>query len=232
MLGKNNWYRDEDKTFAEAQVMGKPVFLYFCHDACIACKDIEMMIHQDQDLADLIQNHFIGLRITQDMTVMFQRYKIDLVPTFIVAGPDGTEYERFADLIGHDDLAALCLFALGKYCHDRNDTDAAQQHMEKLVDTYPHSPYAPEAIFLRGAYRYLISEDPAHLKTALFMLGKNHPGSIWVRRSLVLHLHHSSVADWDNYRKQHRDYWKSKEAYLKAYFTYHNGPSIHHLETV
>ena len=231
MLDKNGWHTDAETAFAEARHTEKPVLLFFGSNLC-SCNQIKTDLHQEGPLANLIRNELIGLHITTDTPDLFQTYAIKNIPTFIVAKADGIEYARSVDANTADDLTAFCLLALGKIAHEHGETARAQQFMDRLVSAYPQSLQAPEGAFLRGVYRYMTSQDPVHLKASLFMLGKNYPGSIWVRRSLVLHLHHSAVADWDACRKQHLDYWETQDAFLKAYFTYHNGPSIHHFDTI
>jgi len=230
-MHKNNyeWYSRVDRGFEEARRVGKPVLLFFYSETCFFCNQMDMVVYPQQNVADLIQGEFVPVRITPDNPDVFRAYAVNTVPAFIVTGTDGVECERRSGSLDAEALVAFCLLALGKFYHDLHETQKAQQYMERLINSYPQSPHAPEAVFLQGVYRYLISEDPVHLKTSLFALVKNYPDSIWVRRSLVLHCHPSTVADWDAYRKKRRDYWESRDAYLKAYFTYYNGPSGHQI---
>jgi len=228
MPGENDWYTNTDKAFEEARRTEKPVFLFFCNDTCVSCNQIDSDIFTQNPLSDLIKSEFVALRMTSDAPDVFHNYAVKNVPAFVIAGTDGLEYERCSDIFDAEGLAAFCLLALGKVYHDRNEAETAQQHVERLINSYPQSPHAPEGVFLRGVYRYIASQDPMHLKASLFMLGKNYPDSIWVRRSLVLHFHPSTVVDWEAYRRQRRDYWESQDAYLKAWCTFYNGPSGHH----
>jgi hypothetical protein len=227
MLDKNGWHMNAEQAFADARRTEKPVFLFFGSNLC-SCNQMKTDLHQEGPLAELIQSELIGLHITTETPDLFQTYAVKNVPTFIVANADGIEYERSVDVNTADDLAAFCLLALGKFAHDHGETARAQQFIERLVSSYPQSLQAPEGVFLRGVYRYMASQDPMDLKASLFMLGKSYSGSIWVRRSLVLHIHPSTVVDWEVYRRQRRDYWESQDAYLKAWCTWYNGPSVHH----
>ena len=224
------WLSNVGEGFEFARVNNKPLFLFFCSETCFFCHRTDMVVYSRQNVADLIQSEFIHVRLKPERPDVFRSFTVNKVPAFIVTDADGLECERCSGFHEAEALAAFCLIALGKFYYACHKIEKAQIYLERLISSYSRSIYAPEAVFLLGIYRYLTTHDPAHLKTSLFSLAKNYPDSIWVRRSLVLQCHPSTVTEWDIYQRQHRDYWKSQDAYLKAYFTYYNGPSDHHLK--
>jgi len=225
-----SWRSSIDEGLQDAHTSGKPFFLFFCSETCFYCHRMNMAVYPQQNVADLIRGEFVPVRITPATPELFGIYAVNTVPAFIVSGTDGMECERHAGFLDAEALTSFCLLALGKYYHDRREIEKAQQYIERLIIAYPQSAYAPEAVFLQGVYCYLTSHDPACLKTSLFALAQNYPDSIWVRRSLILHCHPTTINEWEVYQRQHLDYWKSQDAYLKAYFTYYNGPSDHHIK--
>lgn len=234
MMRKNNyeWYANVDRGLEEARRIDKPAFMFFCSATCFYCNRMNTDVYTQKHVFDLIHSEFIALRITPETPDVFRTYAVKNVPAFIVAGTDGLEYERCSGFLKAEDLEAFCLLALGKFYHNRGETKNAQQYMERLISTSPQSLHAPEGLFLCGVYRYMTSQDPLQLRESFLMLAKSYPGSIWVRRSLILHFFPSAVIDWEAYRKQRRDYWESDDAYLKAYATYYNGPSGHQIKGV
>ena len=232
MNEKFEWYSSIDKAMAEAQKTGKPVFLFFCSDTCFYCNQMDIVVYKQKTISDLIRNEFLAVRISADTPDVFRTYRINNVPAFIIVGTNGFEYERYWGILDADSLAAFYLLALGKSYQDRNETEAAQQYLERLISTYPQSLHAPEGLFLHGLYRYMTSQNPMDLKKSFLKIAKIYPDSIWVRRSLVLYFHPSAVKDWEDYHKRRLDYWESKDAFLKAYATYYNGPSNHQIKDI
>ena len=183
-----------------------------------------MVVYKQESVSNLIRDEFVAVRITPETPEVFRTFAVNNVPTFIIVGADGFEYERCSGFLDADGLVAFCLLALGKVYYDRHEKATAQRYLERLLLTYPQSPYVPEGIFLRGICLYLISQDPTHLTESFLHLSENHPDSIWTKRSLVLHFHPSAVFDWDAECRQHRDYWDSQDAFAKCFATYFNWP--------
>jgi len=114
MNEKLEWYPSIHKAMAEAQWTGKPVFLFFCSDACFYCNQMDMVVYKQKALSDLIRNEFLAVRIGTDTPDVFRAYRVNNVPAFIIAGTDGFEYERYSGFIDANGLAAFCLLALGR----------------------------------------------------------------------------------------------------------------------
>jgi len=191
---------------------------------------MDMVVYPQQNVAELIQNEFLPIRLTPETPDVFRAYAVHTVPAFVVTDADGLECERRSGFLDAEGLASFCLLALGKFYHDHHATEKARQYLERLISAHPKSIDAPESIFLRGVYQYIVSQNPLRLRDAFLMLAQNYPDSVWVRRSLVLYFHPSAITDWEDFRKRRLDYWESKDAFLKAYATYYNGPSGHQIK--
>ena len=226
----NKWYSSFDCGLEEARKADKPIFMFFCSETCFYCNQMDIFIYKQKEVSTFIQSEFVTLRLTPDTPDPFRTYNVKNVPTFIVAGTDGLEYNRRSGFLEAEELMAFCLLALGKIYYNRNQLESAHRHMEKLAVNYPRSIHAPEGIFLRGLYRYMTTKDPVHFRESFLMLANSYPESIWVKRSLILYCHPSAVIDWDADCKERRDYWESPDAFVKCYATIFNGPSAHQIK--
>jgi hypothetical protein len=60
---------------------------------------------------------------------------------------------------------------------------AAEGILQRVIDGYPGSMAAPEAVYLRAVARFRQDHDSAHLKSAHLTMVKDYADSIWVERT-------------------------------------------------
>lgn len=216
----NEWFSSVDEGYGEARRLARPVLLYFYSNTCFYCQRFSMVVYRQQEVFDLVGNEFVGVRVSPETPDLFRAYAVSHVPAWVVTGADGFEYERLSGFRDKEEFSAFCLLALGKFYHDRGESETAQRHLERLVFNHPQSPYAPEGFFLHGLCSYLNTRDPQHFKDAFQKISQTHPESPWCKRSLVLYAHPSAVVDWDAARRQNRNYWDSEDAFAKCFATY------------
>ena len=120
--GEFDWFTDDiDGAFAEAQAVGKPVFIDFTGYTCTNCRDMEANVFPHPSVAEQFNEKYVLLRLyTDDLPdgVEFQRYQLQLtgttaLPTYAIVDPhdralvrkvSGTlSVERFAGFLqsGH-----------------------------------------------------------------------------------------------------------------------------------
>ena len=72
---------------------------------------------------------------------------------------------------------------MAKVHFDQDDFDAALSGFERVLNEYPQSDAAPEAVYLRGVSRYKKTHNAAPLKEAYEELQKTFPSSEWAKRA-------------------------------------------------
>ena len=220
IMNINKWLSSVKGGFEEAKRQAKPVLLYFCSDTCYFCQQISMIVYRHEEVSNLIDQEFIAVQVTTEMTDVFWEYSVNCVPAWIVVDVDGFIYARCYEYFNAEEFWAFCLLALGRFYCDQGKIEAALHHLKKLLATHPQSPYAPEAFFLRSLCFYINTRNPQHFKDAYLEISHTHPNSIWCKRSLVLYAHPHIIVDWDATRRQHCNYWDSEDAFTKCFATY------------
>ena len=207
----NEWREDIKLGFEEAEVMGKPILMFFYSPACYFCQQMERSAFSRKEILTRLTEEFVLLRITPNAPADFRTYNIKATPAFLILGPTGMEFERFTGFLDAQSLMAFCLLGLGKWRYDLGQADIAQYHVEELTSQYPGSIHAPEGFFLRGIYRYQTTKDRSHLRESYDTLARQYPDSPWVKRSRLLHLYPCAFFKWEAYRNQGWAYWEDHQ---------------------
>ena len=89
------WYEDVDEAFAEAQTVGKPVFIDFTGYTCTNCRQMESTVFIHPTILERFENDFVLLRLYTDdfdKGPDLQRYQLGLtgtvaLPTYAIVEP-------------------------------------------------------------------------------------------------------------------------------------------------
>ncbi|SHK15480.1 protein-disulfide reductase DsbD family protein [Rhodothermus profundi] len=92
-----SWHEEVETAFAEAQAIGRPVFIDFTGYTCTNCRQMEATVFPHPEVARRLQNDFVRLRLyTDDASVgpEWQRYQLQLtgtvaLPTYAIVAPAG-----------------------------------------------------------------------------------------------------------------------------------------------
>ncbi|MCS6852963.1 MAG: thioredoxin family protein [Gemmataceae bacterium] len=84
------WRHDYNAARAEAQEKAKPLALDFGTADCLHCKRLEASTFRDPSIVQLLNEHFIPLRIDADKDAQLVQFlRVQKFPTIILAAPDG-----------------------------------------------------------------------------------------------------------------------------------------------
>ena len=103
----------------------------------------------------------------------------------MVAEPDGTERHRSVGFVGADDLLAQLQLGLAKGAFSRGEFKDAESAFRAVVERYPQSDAAPEALYWQHVSAYKATGDGNHLKQALTALRAKYPQSEWTKKASV-----------------------------------------------
>ena len=88
------WVKDLDKALADAKVSHQPVFVDFYADWCAACKELDRKTYPDAKVRNEAKR-FIAVKVdgtheSDALDKIYDRYKVEGLPTVIFIGSDGT----------------------------------------------------------------------------------------------------------------------------------------------
>ena len=116
---------------------------------------------------------------------MFQRFKAQWTPTLLVLDPTGAECYRFEGYLPAEDFLAQLHLGLAHAAFAGQHWADAEQHYRRVVEQFPKTDAAPEALYWAAVAKYKASGDPAALAEAARQFKVKYPDSIWAKKASV-----------------------------------------------
>lgn len=136
-----------------------------------------------KEIGDFIMNEMIPLRIPSSNEEMTKKFEIKWTPTFIAMDVNGKEHHRTVGFIAVEELIPSLLLGKAKINFDNENFTKTLELLQSIINNYPKSSDAPEAIFLRGVAGYKNTHQVAPLKEAYNILNQNYPDTSWAKRA-------------------------------------------------
>lgn len=167
---------------SRAKAEQKGVLLEVFSPGCIGCAQMEEVTFKHQDVANFIIDKLVAVQLPVDDPAV-AGFGVHWTPTLMVLDYYGKVRERNEGFLPPDEMVAWMLLGQARIGFDSDQYNEAVIHLNTLLNGYPESPFAPEAVFLRGVARFKASHDPQNLKAAYLALQKEYPGSLWHKKA-------------------------------------------------
>jgi hypothetical protein len=147
-------------------------------------------VYPDERVAHLINQNFIPARVNvreqpEDYRKFGQRFGAQWTPTLLVIDPQGTERHRIEGFLPADDLMAQLLLGLGHSAFAREQWDEAERRFREVVQRFPRSDAAPEALYWAGVSRYKGKGDVAALAETGREFTNRYQDTSWAKKASV-----------------------------------------------
>ena len=147
-------------------------------------------MYPDERVARFISENFIPARVhVREQAADFQRfgerYNAQWTPTILELDPDGTERHRLEGFLAADDFLAQLMLGLAHAAFKRQQWDEADRRFREVVERYPSSVAAPEALYWAGAARYKGTHDATALTETARAFGERYQDTPWATRASV-----------------------------------------------
>ena len=120
-----------------------------------------------------------------DFKRISQRFSAPWTPTLLVLDPSGTERHRVEGFLPADDLLSQLTLGLGHSAFAREQWDEAERRFREVVDRYPKSEAAPEALYWAGVSRYKGKGDAGALAETGREFTRRYQESSWAKKASV-----------------------------------------------
>jgi hypothetical protein len=177
------WESEMGKALARAKAEQKCVLLDFFSPECIGCKQMDEVVFPDNDVANFLTDRMVPLRAQIGAKTLASDFRVVWTPTLIILDYYGKEHQRTVGFIPQDEMVATLLLGIAKVGFDNDQFNEAVIQLNTLLNGYPQSAVAPEAVYLRGVARYKSSHSAGALKEAYQQLKAEYPESKWTRRA-------------------------------------------------
>jgi len=177
------WETEMGKALARGKAEQKCILLDFFSSECIGCKQMDAMTFPALEVSNFITDRMIPLRAEIGARSLASDFRVVWTPTLIILDFYGKEHQRTVGFIPPDEMVASLLLGIGKVGFEHDQFNEAVIQLNTLLNGYPKSASAPEAVYLRGVARYKSSHAVAALRETYQQLLAEYPGSAWTRRA-------------------------------------------------
>ena len=137
-------------------------------------------------MTNFISSNFIPVKIhIKEQPQTFKRFGAQWTPTLLIMTPNGEEAHRIEGFLGVDDMLAQLQLGLGKSLFKMEKFADAEKQLRAVVQSYPASEAAPQALYWAGVAAYKATNDPGKLKETAQAEEKKFPQSEWAKKASV-----------------------------------------------
>jgi hypothetical protein len=149
---------------------------------------MDAVTYPDTKVSKFVTDAMIPLRVPADSEALATDFTLRWTPVLIILDTDGKEHSRTVGFLAPEEFIPTILLGMAKTYFDLRQFDASIKNLEVIIDEYPQSFAAPEAIFYRAVCGYKTVHDVSGLKKAYERLTREYPLSEWTKRALPYRL--------------------------------------------
>ncbi|OPY90887.1 MAG: hypothetical protein A4E72_00405 [Syntrophus sp. PtaU1.Bin208] len=144
---------------------------------------MDAVAYIDAAVIEFVNKNLIPIRIPADDPLLAPRFLIKWTPTLLILDKEGVAHDKNVGFFWPQELIPCLLLGMGKTHFDQPDRTTACSCFEQIINSYPSSSQAPEAIYLSGVARYIEGHDVASLIEIYDRLKSDYPDSQWLMRA-------------------------------------------------
>ena len=120
----------------------------------------------------------------KERPVYFHRFDALWTPTVLILDPKGVERFRLEGYLPRDEFRAQLELGLARVAFMSKNWAEAESRYTAVLDKYPESQSAPEALYWKGVSHYKATNDHTILGELPGQFQK-YPDSIWALKSIA-----------------------------------------------
>jgi outer membrane protein assembly factor BamD (BamD/ComL family) len=109
----------------------------------------------------------------------FHRFDALWTPSVLILDPNGKERYRIEGYLPRDEFRAQLELGLARVAFMSKDWKTAEERYAAVLDRYPDSKSAAEALYWKGVSRYKASNDHTVLSELPQLFHDQYPDSVW-----------------------------------------------------
>lgn len=147
-------------------------------------------MYPDPQVAEFVTNNFIPVRVhvkrnSDEYKALSERYSAQWTPTVLIVDPDGNERHRIEGFLPAAEFLPQLEIGAAHAAFARQDHQDAERRFRAIVDRYPESDVAAEALYWAGVSRYKATGDAAALTDTAHAFGERYQRSAWAKKASV-----------------------------------------------
>ena len=147
-------------------------------------------MYPDPRVTRLVNENFLPVRIhIRDNAEAWKKVggelSVQWTPTVLILDSSGVERHRIEGFLPAEDFLAQLTLGLAKSAFGRNDFAEAERRFKQVVDTYPDTETAAEALYWTGVSHYKGSNDASALGETARAFTERYQDSSWAKKASV-----------------------------------------------
>ena len=144
----------------------------------------------DPRVVKFVSDNFMPARVhVKDDPQLFQKYGekygAQWTPTILELDPKGEERSRIEGFLPLDDFLPQLMLGRAQVAFAMGQWDDAERRFRAVVDTFPDSDAAPEALYWAGVAPYKKTGNPASLGATSKAFKERYQGTPWAKKASV-----------------------------------------------
>ena len=147
-------------------------------------------MYPDERVSRFVTENFVPTRINvrqqpNDWAKYGERYGVQWTPTTVIVDPSAEERHRIEGFLPIEDFLPQLALGLAKSAFARQQFADAERRFREIVERFPSSDSAPEALYWAGVSRYKATNDAAALAQTAEAFTKRYQESTWAKKASV-----------------------------------------------
>jgi len=114
-----------------------------------------------------------------------ERYQAPWTPTILLLDPDGLEHYRIEGFLPADDLLAQLMLGRARLAFDQRQWADAERRFKEVVERFPQTDAAAEALYWAGVTPYKATGDPSSLQQTAQAFKQRYQDTPWAKKASV-----------------------------------------------
>lgn len=119
----------------------------------------------------------------KERAVYFHRFDVNWTPSVLILDSNGKERFRIEGYLPKDEFRAQLELALARVAFMSKDWADAERRYTEVLEHYPDSTAAPEALYWKGVSHYKATNDHTVLGELPGQFEKKYPDSSWALKT-------------------------------------------------
>ena len=147
-------------------------------------------MYSDPKVARYITEHLEPVRVhvreqKDEYKRLSERYSAQWTPTILIVDSDGAERHRIEGFLPTDEFLSQVELGLAKVAFQRQNFAEAERLYRELVEKFPSTDAAPEALYWAGVSNYKGTGDGSALGATAKAFRERYQDTTWAKKASV-----------------------------------------------
>jgi Thioredoxin-like domain len=147
-------------------------------------------VYPNPEVVRYITGHFEPVRVhVRDQSAEYkrlaERYNVQWTPTILILDSQGEERHRIEGFLPTGDFLPQIVLGLAKSSFHRQDYTEAERLFREIVERFPATDPAPEALYWAGVSRYKATCDASALSATTAAFRDRYQDTTWAKKASV-----------------------------------------------